>query len=302
MSRRLKHLTDLYTEGVPVLMKDGSPVWMQALNPFEQDTARNEATIAKARLTFAVKEHGSDEQLKVKLFFFEGGRDQAVKNLVDAKTAGRMLSVVDGIRNDPEWTEKLRILDRGLDETATPPEEGEREVVHEISVEYLTLVGERMESERAFFQREFEEADEETLWAAYLEWYLDRRSNEASMAEYRLHQLYFGARICEGTCEDGVWDHAACDGHQERLFATKEEVREAPGGLQMALLDALEEFELTVREAKNSDRQGSSSDSSPLPSAPAESTASTPTETRDEPLGTSPSPSPTPSPSLASTS
>jgi hypothetical protein len=302
-TRRLRHLTDLYTLGVVVPMRDGSPVWMQVLNPFEQDTARSEATVAKARMTFAIKEHGGDEQQKARLFFFDGGREAAIENLIEAKVTANMVKVVEGVRNDPEWKERMDILDRGLEDTAKPPEEAEKELFHKLSVDYLAEIGKRMESERGFFRQQYAEATEEVLWDEYLEWYIDRRSNEVSAAEFRLHQLYFGARDCKAVRDEaGFWDHAACDGHQVLLFPTKEDARNAPEELQAELLEALDNVDMTTREAKNWDRQGSSFDSSPLPSAPAESTVSTQDETRDEPPGISAQPSPTPSPSLASTS
>jgi hypothetical protein len=115
------------------------------------------------------------------------------------------------------------------------------------------------------------------------------------LAEYRLHQLLYGVRWCNATDHGAhTWTHENCDGHGERVFLTKEEVHQAPEELVALLMDAADDVEMTAREAKNSDRQGSSSDSSPLPSGAEASTASTPAETRVAQPGTSSSPSPTP--------
>ena len=288
MARRLRQVTDLYVTGEVAVLADGSPVWVQALNPFEQDTARNEAQIARARLTMAIKEFGSDEQAKVRYFFFEDGLEEAREKIVDAKVAEVLPRTLERMRNDPDWEEKLNILERGLDGTASLPEPEEIALLEKLAGEYQTEVGTRLHEERTFQQMRYADATEESLWADYLEWYLARRASEIMLAEYQLHQILFGARECLATqVDDKHWSHENCGAHAERLFLDKEEVRQAPETLLAVLLAAAESVEMTVREAKNSVRQGSSSDSSPLPSEAEASTASTPSETRVELPGTS---------------
>lgn len=300
MARRFRQVVDLYTSGKVVLLRDGSPVWMQSLNPFEQDTARNEAQIAKARLTLALKEIDSGEQAKVRMFFMEEGIEAARAKVIDAKIAEAMPKMLERVRNDPEWTERLDILERGLDSTARVPEPSERDLITKLSEEYTAEISKRLGSEREYQEARFDLASEVDLWEEYLDWYLARRGSEIQLAEYRMHQLYFGARWCEAIDDgEGDWSHEDCSGHRERIFASKDEVRDAPEQLVAVLMGAADDLEMTVREAKNSDRQGSSSDSSPLPSEAGESTASTPTETPVAPPGTSASPSPTLSPSSA---
>ena len=287
MARRYRQVTDLYVTGDVAVLRDGSPVWMQALNPFEQDTARNEAQIAKARIVMAIKEFGSDEQSKVRYFFMEDGLDVARAKVVDAKVSESVPKIIDRLRNDSEWTEKLLILERGLENTALIPETEEFVLLEKLAEEYNDELAKRLATERTFNEMKWSDATEEQLWAEYLDWYLARRANEIMLAEYQLHQVLFGARECEATHDGKVWDHTACNGHRERIFADSEEVRSAPEQLFALLLDAAESIEMSARDAKNSDRQGSSNGSSPLPSEEGASTASTPTETRAEPLGTS---------------
>jgi hypothetical protein len=287
MARRLRQVIDLYVRGRVAELKDGTPVWVQALNPFEQDTARNEAQIAKARLSMAVRELGSDEQAKVRMFFFEDGIEAAKYKIVDARVAEAMPKLLERLRNDPEWTERLQILDRGLADGAAPVEDIEAELLAKIASEYTAEINARLLSEREFLVDKYiHMEDEEVLWQDYLDWYIDRRAGELQLAEFRLHQIYFGTRWCNAIREtDGTWNHDECAGHEERLFVSKEETRQAPEELMELLLGATNDVEMTLREAKNSDRQGSSSDSSPLPSEAGESTASTPSETRVGPHG-----------------
>lgn len=302
MSRqRLRSVLDLYTVGRTITLRDGQPLWVQVLNPFEQDTARNEAQIAKARITLALKEPGSDETTKVRMYFLEDGLAEARAKLVDAKMAMATPRLIDGIKNDPEWTERLQIIERGSDDTARPLEPIESDLLAKITTEFTTELGNRLKSERQYLNAQYSDAEEDVLWAGYLEWYLERRASELMLAEFRLHQILFGTRLCNATDHGAdTWTHENCEGHAERLFETKEEVRTAPEELVTQILDAFDVLEMSVRDAKNSDRQGSSSGSSPLPSVEAASTASTPTETPSTPPGTSPSPYPTPSPFSAS--
>lgn len=302
MARRLRQVIDLYTSGAVAALADGSPLWVQPLNPFEQDTARNEAQIAKARITMAIREHGSDEQTKIRMFFFEDGVDAARRKVVDARIAESMPRLLEKLRIDPEWTERMDILERGLDDVALPAEPVERELLENLAKDYTEEIGRRLSGEREYLVDKFSDSTEDALWTEYLDWYLDRRASEIMLAEYRVHQLLFGVRWCEGERVDGVWSHKECNGHQDRVFATKEEVRAAPEELVALLMSTADDIEMTVREAKNSHRQGSSSGSSPLPSEAEASTASTPSETPAEPRGSSSSPSPTPSPLLASVS
>lgn len=287
MARRLRQVTDLYVNGKVAVLKDGTPVWVQVLNPFEQDTARNEAQIAKARLTMAIKTFGSDEQAKIRMFFFEDGLEGARRKLIDARTAEQMPKLVERLRIDPEWTERLDILERGLDDTAKIAEDSERALLEDLAGQYSEEIGRRVKVERDYLTDKFADYGEEQLWEEYLDWYLARRSGEVQYAEFRLYQALFGARWCEAKLSDGFWDHTECDGHQDRLFQDLDQVRRAPEELVSLLFEAADDVEMTVREAKNSHRQGSSSDSSPLPSEEGASTASSPTETRVELPGSS---------------
>jgi hypothetical protein len=90
------------------------------------------------------------------------------------------------------------------------------------------------------------------------------------------------------------WDHSACESHQVRVWESRDEVKALPTELQSLIIGSLQRLDMSETEAKNSARQGNSSESSPLPSGEAESTASTQTGTPSEPRGTSPQPSTTP--------
>lgn len=284
---KYRRLVDLYVTGTEFVFPDGTPAWLQVLNPFERDVIRKEAQIARARVVLAMREHGSDEQNRVRAGFLAGGPEQAVEHLAESELTRGIGKVMDSIRNDPEWAERMEIIDRGLDDTARRATPEEDALVAKLETDYLGEITKRAESEREFLTRKYGEMDEATLWQAFLESWLDRLGDEAAMQEFRVSNIAYAARVCEGVQVEGKWDHSACGGHDERIWETVAEIRALPEPLVQSLEGALVEIEMAEREAKNSDRQMSSSGSSQLPSEEGASTPSTPIETPAEPHGTS---------------
>lgn len=305
MARKLRQVVDLYSGGKTVVLKGDTPVWVQPLNPFEQDTARSEAQVARTRLAMAIRTEGSNERDKVRVWFDEDGRDAAVDRLTASRVSNQTNKMIEAIRNDSDWKERMDILDRGAEDTAKPLEEAEEKLLTRIGSEFAAELGKRIQAERDYQLDSLSELSDEDLWEEYLDWYVNERTSDVLMAEFRLHQVYFGTRWCEGTTgeDDGeAWDHSNCEGHRELVFESKEDARTAPADLLELLYLACDEVDMTARDAKNSRRQGSSSDSSPLPSEAGESTPSTQNETPPEPHGSSSSQSATRSPSLAGAS
>lgn len=281
---RLRSVNDLYVKGATVVLADGSPLWVRVLNPFEQDTARSEAQIARARLALAIREVGTDEQAKVRESFFETGKEAATELLVESKVAERYSKIVEGLRYDPEWKERLDVLARASEDTAKPLEGIEREAMEKIAADYFTELNSRIDDERAGHRAVYENADEDTLWNDYLDLYVDRRAGAAALAEHQMYQILYGTYLCDGRLDGGEWDHSRCT-HDERLFESPAEVKDLPSDLWEALLAGIGSIDMSVIEGKSSGSRASSSDSSPLPSAPEESTPSTQDATQAEPTG-----------------
>ncbi len=281
---RLRHVTDLYVAGKTLTLSDGSPLWVRVLNPFEQDKARNEAQVARARLALAIREVGTDEQAKARESFFEAGHEGAIDLLVESKVAERYSKIVDSLRYDPDWKDRLDIVARDTDDTAKPLEGIEKEALDKIAGDYLAELNTRVEEERDGYRAEYQDADEEMLWEAYRDLYIDRRAGAAAMAEHQLHQVLYGTYVCDAILENGTWRHEKCD-HSIPLFESADEVRTLPEDLGFTILKGINEIDMSVVEAKNSVRQESSFDSSPLPSEPVESTPSIPSAIPPEPTG-----------------
>ncbi len=45
----------LYTVGTELVLKDGTVLWLQVMNPFERDEAQRDAQLARTRLVMALK-------------------------------------------------------------------------------------------------------------------------------------------------------------------------------------------------------------------------------------------------------
>jgi len=291
---KYKRVTDLYVQGTEVELTDGTFIWMQVLNPYERDEAVHDAQVARARIVMALREDGG-ERLKVDAKMAEAGDDAIIAEMAEAKAGAKVPDFVNELQVDPEWRERIDIMERS-DETqgATPLTSEENALLIKVHAEYIEEILRRETAEREYQERRLTRMSHEELLDEFLDMWLDKRGGSLAAAEYVLCEMWFGARVCEGVKTDDGISHDKCNGHTERIWDSKNEVRSLPEPLQALLREAIGSLSMDVRAAKNSDRQGSSSDSSPLPSEPAESTPSTPTATPASAPGTSRSLSATP--------
>lgn len=284
---KYRRIPDLYVQGTEVELKDGTTMWMQTLNPFEMDEARHDAQVARSRIVLALKEFGSDELAKVKATLLTQGRERAIDTLVDDQAADILVKATETIANDPDWKERLELAERQEEILARPESDEERKLLLKINEEYVRDVEKIIADEREYMSLKYSSLTDEEMLEEYCRLYIDRRGTELAVAEHRLTEVWYAARCCEGVKdEDGVWSHDACEGHVLKVFETKGEIVTLPEDLQQLLFGTMAALNMTVREAKNSDRQSSSSESSPQPSAEEASTASTQDETPSVAPGT----------------
>lgn len=296
---KYRKVTDLYVTGAELVLKDGTVMWLQVLNPFEMEEARHAAQSARARLVMALQNHGGDEMAYVEAALWSDGIEQAREKVLDFKAAGSVMEAVLAIKNDPDWKERLDILDR-TDADETPLEPAEKELFQKLQLEYVAEVQRRVQDEESYLAQELAKAGREELLEEYKRLYIDRRGAEVANSEFRVTEVFYGARVCEGKQLEGDevgWDHSGCEGHQVQVFESKAEVRSLPEELAEQIGLAYQHLAMSLRDAKDLDRLASSSVSSRQPSAEAASTPSTPDETPSDAPGTSPQPSLTPSPS-----
>lgn len=291
---KYKRVADLYVTGTEVVLKDGTVLWLQVLNPFEIEEARQAAQTAKSRLIMALQQHGGDEMAFIDAALWEDGPDGARQRVVDAKANGVLVDVINALRIDPEWTERIGILDR-TDEATEPLEPAERDLVAGLTRDYVAEIERRVRTEEEYLKQKYASVSDEEVREEYKRLYIERRGADIANQEFRVNEIFHGARVCEGVQgEDGTWNHEACEGHQLQVYESKAEVRMLPEDLTNLLGDTYLQLAMSVRDAQGLVRLASSSDSSRQPSEAEESTLSTPDGTPSAVPGTSPQPSPTP--------
>ncbi len=285
MSNRFRRMTDLFTVGTAIPLDDGSYLWVQVLNSYQLDECRSDAQVARARVVMAMRGHG-DEKLKVEARFYENGRDKLIEDLAEHRSGMRVGDFVDDMREDPDWKERMDILTRSdPDDTAKPLSPEEQQLLSDINVEVIKELGKREHDERDYLIEKLGRLTDEELIEEWTDEYLDRHGTDVAGAEFKLTETYYAARYCGATMVDDILDHSACNGHREQLFASRNDVRDAPDGLFAIVQGALNDMNLVGRDPKDSASAGSSSDSSPTPSAAEESTPSTSTATPSSPPG-----------------
>jgi hypothetical protein len=291
---RYQRLEALYRRGKVLEFPDGTLMWIQVMNPLEADDVREEAKTAKARLVLALREVGSDEQAKALYDFSLLPKASAVDQIVQSQQTRWLAQADEKLRDDPEWKERLEILDRNQALAGRVPEASERELLQRITEDYLREVYRRVGEDADFERERLMQGDEAEVRERWLELYREHRGDEAAFKEHQTSAAWIGARVCDATpAGEGRWDHSACD-HDLRVYEAKLDFRKAPLEVQGKILEALGDLNISLRDAKNSDSAETSSDSSALQDPPEESTPSTPTETHSEPPGSSTQPSSTP--------
>lgn len=276
---KYRRLTDLYVNGTEFVTKDGSVMWLQVLNQFERDDAIGDAQAARARLTLTLRDSDGDEMMKVRNAFDVAGREGAIEQVIAYGAAERFVKAINAVESDPAWTERLSVIKRG-DDLMVDPDEEERQLISKVNLEYSEAVEQFEQDEAELARQELEMLSDDELLDEYVKGYIDRRGNALAMAEYALVEVWYATRCCDAVeAGDGTWDHSACGKHQLKVWEHRADVKDEPDELLNGLADVMKTLNMGVREAKNSHRQGSSSEPSPLPSEVEDSTHSTSTET-----------------------
>lgn len=280
MLGRRKKVTDLFVRGTEVLLPDGSYLWLQPLNAYERDEAIQAAQVARSRLVLALKD-GGEERLKLQGRIEETGREKFIAEYAQLKANQKQSDFVSELEDDPDWAERTKILlDSNLADAATAPEPAEVAYMEKLSSEWFAELESRVSHEREWIVRQLGDMSDDDLLEDYLEYWLDVRGGVVAQAEYSLTELWRGTRLCDanGDKADG-FDHAACAGHQELLFADRLDARSAPDELLELLREGFRTLLMNTRDPKDSASRSNSSASSPQPSAPAEADPSSSTAT-----------------------
>lgn len=263
---KYRRLTSLYSKGVEVEIEDDLVIWVEALNPFELEDAKSAAQAAKSRLVLSLEEHGSDEMTRFEGYISELGRDQLIDVLINARSGELLVQVSDEIDNDPDWNDRMAVLEREDDLKARTPEDSERKLLEQYSREYLEEMNTRLDYEGKRLKRDLEGYPDEDLRKEFRKFWVERRGGDRALEEFRLKEHFYAARICDGVKRpDGTFDHSTCD-HSIRVWETEEEVRHLPDEVRDLLDEALQGLNMSPKEPSDSDSRESSSPPSASPS------------------------------------
>lgn len=275
---RYRRATDLYVVGRELPLKDGSIIWLQAMNPLEKDEAVSDAQAAAARVALALKEDGSEEQIRVRVMFMADGDDGAIARLVEAHETEAYFEAVDELEADEEWVEKVGMIRRGPD-LLTQASPAEQEFYRRTLLEFTDEIGKRLRELQEVEEERIRDLDPEARWEEYLAWWAEQRGSEVGLVEMRYTEAFYAARVCIAERVDDRYDHSNCEQHTVRIYEDKAEVRGEPEDFLSELFRGLVEMEVSERQAKLRAALASSSEPSASRSSAVESAPSTPEAT-----------------------
>lgn len=248
---RFRRLTELYVEGRAVSMRDGSHIWVQALNPFERDEATKDFQVSRSRIMYGLKNQESQEHKTARSTFDLADKAQIVIDLVEAKLGTEYPKILQTIEQDPDWSERVEVLRRSQELAERDESDPERMAVDAIAREWLDEIDARVKNARHDLTEKYQAKEDDGLFEEFLETLIDQRGAEAGIVEYRVTEFWYSVRACDATLgDDGNLDHAECD-HSVRLFDKREDVRTLPAELYKEIVEALESLELSEYDAKN---------------------------------------------------
>ena len=283
---KFKRVTDLFEQGKVVVLSDDPEdpllVWVNKLNPFEQDECRKDGAVGRARALERLTVEDSPEAQVMRAALADRGRDHLVEALVSQRSNEFYVRSLDEIRTMEEWQDKLLILDRAdaqMMDAGLPEDAEENTRLAALNAEYMGAVNALMESYVEDARTEYGALTDEQLREAFMDTYKESTGSAGFLNEYRITEMYFSLRDCQGKSDGyGGWTHAGCN-HRERLCETRAAIRELPEELIARVRDAILTLSMSPKDAGNSDAPASSSASSERPKQAAESTPSTPAAT-----------------------
>lgn len=242
-------VTNLFQRGEAVKFSDGDGtffLYVSALNAPEREEAILDGATAQARAS-VLNGPGSETYEALKGGLDAMTHEELVRELLPTKGFEAWNLAQDDLAADSYWRgDRLLLIERG-DRAVTAGHtlsEEDQEKLAELNQEYLAAWRERAVLRLEEFRRELDELTDPELVEAYLKAHAQARSLSAQVDSYRVTMVYFGTRPCQGVeREDSSIDHSACDGHQRRLFPSREAVSNAPTDLLQILVAAAERLD-----------------------------------------------------------
>lgn len=247
---KYKKVLDLYRVGTEVVFKDGTVMYIQAMNPFEVEEARRAAGVAKARFAMSVKKVGSDEHDQIMGNVEGAGALSAIDDLVKTKHSEHFIKAANEVQVDPDFKEHWDIIERSDDMDDRPADDPERLTLEILTKEYFDEVQKRTDIEEELYRNRLDAMSADELLQAYSEEWVSRRGQTHAIEAYNMAEMLSVCRVCDAVKVDDTWDHTACN-HTEKVFEERADIEELPGDVLSQISEAIDSFNLQVRDAKN---------------------------------------------------
>ena len=290
MALALARITDLFVEGKELVIRPepqeaGHPpavlVWVNKLNAFEQEEARRDGAVARARMVLAIDTVGSPEKDLYEASLVGITSDMLREQVVGGRSNSFWMTATNAVRVDPEWSERYLMVQRPQAEMS----DAEVTVMAKVTEDYYAELQTRVNVLADVARAELQDASIDDLRAKHREMWIEDQTMRVFGREYNRTRVFYGLRACKATVQvEGRWDHATCD-HSQQLCEARED--RLPDSLTDQVRDVLMELDVPADDARFSAGAVGSSEPSPRPSLEEASVPSGPEVSSPEQVTTS---------------
>lgn len=274
---KTRRLGDLYVVGKELTIDDGEGavvVWVNKLNPVDQEAAVRNANAARARVLAGKKDPENQERLSIESELLEQSKDELVDFLAADALSNRQDALVAELAAEQEWQDKsylqglLDAWEGGLEDRYNrDPEDEEAKSVFEEMDRWQKILDARLEGEKERLLADFGQRPEDALRQQVLERLIQVQADMAWLSEYHLSEVLFAVR--------------EPDHHKKKYFNNRSEVEDLSQEVMRALYEGYHDLSIDPTEGKDSPGTPASSPSSDLST---EGETSQPSGPQDAPL------------------
>ena len=265
---QLRRITDLFEAGQELVLgqdDDGSDVvvWVQKLSTHQRTECQRDGLFAsQVRRGVALESDSGPVKASYRMMTAEELVDQAASR--DAAKAHRLAR--DDVQADPEWQERIVLIDRAAlmsEEDATPQEWA---VITQASKDFTQAMSDALDARFAEIREPFEGMEFDALVDAAFESYVQARQYESFNEAYSVTQVYYSLRECQARLIDGRFDHERCT--HKRMCPSREHAQDLPEEIVSLVLEAMAKMEMSEAEVGKSRGPSASSKPSDQPKSP----------------------------------
>lgn len=248
---KTKKLGDLFVRGAEVTVDDGDDsvtVWVQKLNPLQQEKALRRANGARAKV-LSVRKLPDDDLEKLSFHYEAQDITEDRESMIDY-LLGEKLASIYAVREaelaaQDEWSEDNYI--QGLndawhdglkDDYAVDPEDPEAKRVFGELKRFADKVEEEVQKERDNLAKDYDGKTDEEMAELVFDHVIEAAADLEWLKEFRKSEIFFAVR------------HA--DNHNKPYFERREEVDDLEMDTFAALAQAFQDIKVDVIEGKDS--------------------------------------------------